>query len=90
MAARRKANILGSRNINSSKPLPTILSRKRKNDDDDMMQTVSWMVRSNRKLIPSSIQDINTYLNTNTKLDQSENLQGISFANVQLSRPHSR
>ena len=41
MSARRKANILGSRNMNSTKPLPTILSRKRKNDEEDPMQTVS-------------------------------------------------
>ena len=40
MSARRKANILGSRNMNSTKPLPTILSRKRKNDEEDPMQTV--------------------------------------------------
>ena len=44
MAARRKANILGSRNMNSSKPLPTILSRKRKNDDEDVVQTVSLIL----------------------------------------------
>ena len=41
MAARRKANILGPRNMNTGKPLPAILSRKRKNDEDDPMQPVS-------------------------------------------------
>ena len=77
MAARRKANILGARNMNttggnSGKPLPAILSRKRKNDDDDSMQT-----------------DINSYFNTiNPNLEQSENLRGVSFANIQ--RPNSR
>ena len=44
MSARRKANILGSRNMNSTKPLPTILSRKRKNDEEDPMQTVSLII----------------------------------------------
>ena len=43
MAARRKANVLGSRNINSAKSLPTILSRKRKNEEDEM-QTVSFNI----------------------------------------------
>ena len=41
MAARRKANILGARNMNSGKSLPAILNRKRKNDEDDPMQPVS-------------------------------------------------
>ena len=71
MAARRKANILGNRSLNSTKPLPSILSRKRKNDEDDC--------------------DINSYFNTvNLNIEQCENLQGISFANIQLSRPNSR
>jgi len=70
MAARRKANILGNRSLNSSKPLPSILSRKRKNDEDDC--------------------EINSYFNTvNLNIEQCENLQGISFANIQLSRPNS-
>ena len=43
MAARRKANVLGSRNINSTKSLPTILSRKRKNEEDEM-QTVRFNI----------------------------------------------
>ena len=72
MSARRKANILGNRSMNTGKPLPTILSRKRKNDDDDSMQT-----------------DINSYFNTiNPNLEQSENLRGVSFANIQC--PNSR
>lgn len=74
MAARRKATILGSRNMNSSKPLPTILSRKRKNDEDDPMQP-----------------DINSYFNSinSNNIEQCENLKGVSFANIQLSRPNS-
>ena len=36
------------------------------------------------------IQDINCYLNNTSNLDHSENLQGVSFANIQLSRPNSR
>ena len=90
MAARRKANILGSRNMNSSKPLPTILSRKRKNDDEDVVQTVSWILDWPQRCLYLFVQDINSYLNTNNKSDHSENLQGISFANIQLSRPNSR
>ena len=90
MAARRKANILGSRNMNSSKPLPTILSRKRKNDDEDVVQTVSWILDCSQRCLFLFVQDINSYLNTNNKSDHSENLQGISFANIQLSRPNSR
>ena len=43
MAARRKANVLGSRNMNSAKSLPSILSRKRKNEEDEM-QTVSFNI----------------------------------------------
>ena len=74
MAARRKANVLGSRNMNSAKSLPTILSRKRKNEEDEMQTDVS----------------INSYLNNTSNLDHSENLQGVSFANIQLSRPNSR
>ena len=90
MAARRKANILGSRNMNSSKPLPTILSRKRKNDDEDVVQTVSLILDWSQRCLYLFVQDINSYLNTNNKSDHSENLQGISFANIQLSRPNSR
>ena len=43
MAARRKANVLGSRNMNSAKSLPSILSRERKNEEDEM-QTVSFNI----------------------------------------------
>ena len=43
MAARRKANILGSRSLNgSSKPLPTILNRKRKRTEHEEEEEVSW------------------------------------------------
>ena len=72
MAARRKANILGSRSLNgSSKPLPTILNRKRKNDDEE--------------------PEINSYFTSiNPNIEQCENLQGVSFANIQLNRPNSR
>ena len=50
MAARRKANILGARNMNTGKPLPAILSRKRKNDEDDPMQPVSVSCKTQRVL----------------------------------------
>merc|ERR1719225_1098825 len=59
--------------MNSAKSLPTILSRKRKNEEDEMQTEVS----------------INSYLNNASTLDHSENLQGVSFANIQLSRPNS-
>lgn len=73
MAARRKANILGARNMNSGKSLPAILNRKRKNDEDDPMQP-----------------DINSYFNSiNPNSEQCENLNGVSFANIQLSRPNT-
>ena len=99
MAARRKATILGSRNMNSSKPLPTILSRKRKNDEDDPMQPVSFISKNllinynvNFILINFSLQDINSYFNSinSNNIEQCENLKGVSFANIQLSRPNSR
>ena len=90
MAARRKANVLGSRNMNSAKSLPSILSRKRKNEEDEM-QTVSFNIFNLEKIHSTLfIQDINCYLNNTSNLDHSENLQGVSFANIQLSRPNSR
>ena len=91
MAARRKANVLGSRNMNSAKSLPTILSRKRKNEEDEM-QTVGFDISNLEKFYSTIlfVQDINSYLNNTSNLDHSENLQGVSFANIQLSRPNSR
>ena len=49
MAARRKANVLGSRNMNSAKSLPSILSRKRKNEEDEL-QTVSLKLLNFEKI----------------------------------------
>jgi len=59
----------------SAKSLPTILSRKRKNDQDDTMQQA----------------DLHSYFNpVSNKADEVENLTGVSFAQIQHSRPSSR
>ena len=42
MSGRRKAQILEVKKNNAGKPLPAILSRKRKNDEDPM-QPVSFL-----------------------------------------------
>jgi len=58
------------RKTNSSKPLPAILSRKRKNDEDPMQP------------------DLHSYFSAvNQKTEHNENLKGVSFANIQISRP---
>jgi len=70
MSGRRKAQVLEVRKTNASKPLPAILSRKRKNDEDPMQP------------------DLHSYFNpVNQKTDHDENLKGVSFANIQISRP---
>jgi len=81
MTGRRVGRVLSeggrkvSTNGNAAKSLPTILSRKRKNDQDDPMQQA----------------DLHSYFNTvNHKSDEVENLTGVSFSQIQHSRPSSR
>ena len=70
MSGRRKAQILEVRKTSSAKPLPAILSRKRKNDEDPMQP------------------DLHSYFSAvNHKTEHNENLKGVSFANIQISRP---
>jgi len=76
MTGRRVGRVLsegGRKATNSSaKSLPTILSRKRKNDQDDTMQQA----------------DLHSYFNpVSNKADEVENLTGVSFAQIQHSRP---
>lgn len=76
MTSRRVGRVLseGGRKANSSssKPLPAILSRKRKNDQEDPMQQ----------------SDLHSYFSTvNQKSEQVENLTGVSFSQIQPSRP---
>eukprot|EP00092_Neocalanus_flemingeri_P036345 GFUD01039568.1.p1 GENE.GFUD01039568.1~~GFUD01039568.1.p1 ORF type:complete len:524 (+),score=128.08 GFUD01039568.1:219-1790(+) len=70
MSGRRKAQILEVRKTTTAKPLPAILNRKRKNDEDPMQP------------------DLHGYFSAvNQKTEHNENLKGVSFANIQISRP---
>jgi len=70
MSGRRTLGRLADNGRNTAKPLPAILNRKRKNDQDDLSQP-----------------DLhNFFTSSNSKDDMVENLQGVSFSNIQISR----
>ena len=76
MSARRKANILGARNMNttggnSGKPLPAILSRKRKNEEEEPMQPVSFTTYHEGKLTSWNAFYFRISIVTSTQLIQT-------------------